>query len=192
MKSFEDPASRGRIDATRREQVLDPERHARERSEFAVAARLVGSVGGRKRILRRLDGVGVQRTRRSDGRVVLLGDLARSEFAGAEAFAKLGDRLGGEIGHSITFGTAKKPCSATGALARISSRQLPSVTMSSRSRSLFGDHGGQRLDAVGVHLAELLDPAEDIVEFGHQPLELLIAHGDAGELGDVPHLFVCD
>ena len=57
---------------------------------------------------------------------------------------------------------------------------------------LVRNHGRERLDAVGVHLAELLHPAEDIVEFGDKPLELLIAHGDAGELGDVPHLFVCD
>ncbi len=51
------------------------------------------------------------------------------------------------------------------------------------------DHGGERLDAVGVDRGELLDPAEDIVEFGHQRINFGIAHGDAGELGDVAHLF---
>ena len=38
---------------------------------------------------------------------------------------------------------------------------------------LLIDHGGERLDAVGVDLGELLDPAEDIVELGRQPLDLL-------------------
>ena len=48
---------------------------------------------------------------------------------------------------------------------------------------------GQRIDAIGVHFLELLDPAEDIVELGHQPLDLLIAHGDASKLRNVAHLF---
>ena len=51
------------------------------------------------------------------------------------------------------------------------------------------DHRGQRLDAVGIDLAELLDPAEDIVEFGHHRLDLGVAHRDPGELGDMAHLF---
>ena len=54
------------------------------------------------------------------------------------------------------------------------------------------DHRGQRLDAVGVDLAKLFDPPEDIVELGRKFLDLLIAHRDSGELGDVPYLFVGD
>src|SRR5262249_34485387 len=41
-----------------------------------------------------------------------------------------------------------------------------------------------------VHLAELLDPADDGIELGHQPLELLVAHRDPREPGDMPRLFV--
>ena len=50
------------------------------------------------------------------------------------------------------------------------------------------DDRGQRLDPVSVYFAELLDPIEDIVELGYHRLDLRIAHGDAGELGDVPNL----
>ena len=54
---------------------------------------------------------------------------------------------------------------------------------------LLVDDRGQGLDAVRIDLAELFDPAEDVVELGHEPLDLLIAHGDSGELGDVANLF---
>ena len=52
------------------------------------------------------------------------------------------------------------------------------------------DDRGQRLDAVGIDLAQLLHPTEDVVELGRQALELLVTHRYARELGDVPHLFV--
>ena len=54
------------------------------------------------------------------------------------------------------------------------------------------DHRGQRLDSLGVDLGELLDPAEDGVQFGRQRLDLGVAHRDAGELGDVAHLLGID
>ena len=96
----------------------------------------------------------------------------------------------GERHYSITLGTAKKPCSATGALASTSSRLSPSVTTSSRRRSCLVDHRGHRLDAGDIDLAELLDPAEDVVELGHQRLDLGVADGDAGELGDMADVSV--
>ena len=66
-----------------------------------------------------------------------LGDFARGELARAEAVAQFGDGFGREVAHSITFGTAKKPCWASGALASTASRQPPSSTMSSRRRSFW-------------------------------------------------------
>src|SRR5438128_360958 len=54
---------------------------------------------------------------------------------------------------------------------------------------LLVDHGRQRLDPVGIDLAQLLDPAEDIVELGYQAFELLVAHRDPRQLGDVADLF---
>ena len=54
---------------------------------------------------------------------------------------------------------------------------------------LIGDDGGQRLDAVGIDLAQLLDPLQDIIEFRHQFLDLGIAHGDARKPGDMADLF---
>jgi hypothetical protein len=54
---------------------------------------------------------------------------------------------------------------------------------------LLVDDRRQRLDAVGVDLAELLDPAQNVVELGQQPVELLVAHRDARQFRDVAHLF---
>ena len=139
-------------------------------SDGQLAARrgLVRRVGRGERIVRGLDRIGVERPRRRDRRVEALGDLARGELARAETVAQLGDGLGGQLAHSITFGTAKKPCCASGALASTSSRTVAVGHDVVAQAKLVVDHRGQRLDAVGVDLAELLDPAEDIVEFGHQ------------------------
>ena len=87
--------------------------------------------------------------------------------------------------HSITLGTAKKPCSACGALASTASRMPPSVTHVVAQAQMVGDHRGERLDAGRVDLAKLLDPADDVVEFGQQRLGLGIAGGDAREAGDL-------
>ena len=77
LEPLEDVASGGRVDALRREQVLDTERNARERSRRLTRIRGLGSC---ERIVRGLDGVGVERLRGSDGRVVALGNLARGEL----------------------------------------------------------------------------------------------------------------
>ena len=66
----------------------------------------------------------------------------------------------------------------------------PSVTTSSRRRSFWSITAVSGSTPSVFDLAELLDPAEDVVELGHQPLDLLVAHRDARELGDVAHLFV--
>ena len=71
----------------------------------------------------------------------------------------------------------------------MASRMLPSFTTSSRRRSFCSITAVSGSTPVGVHLAELLDPADDRVELGHQPLELLVAHRDAGEPGDMTDLF---
>ena len=56
------------FDTSRCEQILDAERNAGERTEFAASARLVGRIGGRERIFRRLDRIGVERPGRRDRR----------------------------------------------------------------------------------------------------------------------------
>ncbi len=90
-----------------------------------------------------------------------------------------------EVGkaHSTTFGTVKKSPTRSGALASTCSAWPPSVISSSRRRIAIW-RARQRLDAVDVHLVQLLDPAEDAVEPGLQRRDLGIAHTDAGELGD--------
>ena len=67
---------------------------------------------------------------------------------------------------------------------------LPSVTTSSRRRSFWSITAVSGSTPSVFDLAELLDPAEDIVELGHQALELLVAHRDPGEPRDVADLFV--
>ena len=101
----------------------------------AIGAVLVGRIRGGEREFGGLDGPCVERPARFYRGVEGLRDLSSSEFAAAESIAELGDCLAGEIGHySITFGTAKKPCCASGAFLRMSSRQLPSLTTSPRRR----------------------------------------------------------
>ena len=50
------------------------------------------------------------------------------------------------------------------------------------------DHRRQRLDSIGVDLAKLFDPAQNVVEFGHQRRDLAVAHRDPRELCDMAHL----
>ena len=93
-----------------------------------------------------------------------------------------------QVGHySITLGTAKKPCCASGAFSRTVA-DVAVVDDVVAQAQLLVDHRGQRLDAVGIDRGQLVDPAEDIVEFGDQRVDLGIAHRDARELGDVAHL----
>src|SRR5690606_36547747 len=54
------------------------------------------------------------------------------------------------------------------------------------------DHRGHRLDAGAIDFAELLDPAENGIELGHHPVELVLAHPDAREAGDLRHGFAGD
>ena len=60
LEALEDVAAGGRVRPLGREQILDAQRNARERRQVAAASRLVGGIGGRQRILRRLDRVGVE------------------------------------------------------------------------------------------------------------------------------------
>ena len=78
LETLEDAAAGGRIDALRREQVLDAERDAGERREVAAATRLVRSIGSGKRVFGSLDRIGVERPRSRDRSVEALGDLARA------------------------------------------------------------------------------------------------------------------
>src|SRR5690606_2768692 len=129
----------GGLHALGGEQILDTERHAGERLQRTRGAGRVGGVGGRERMLGRFDDIGVERPALFDIGIERGGDSAGGESAVADAIADRGDGEVGKVGHySITFGTAKKPCSALGALASTSSRLPPSLTTSSRRRSWFG------------------------------------------------------
>src|SRR3712207_5959641 len=90
-------------------------------------------------MLRRLHHIGVEAPPLLDIGDERLRDLAGREAAVADSVPNAGDGEIGEAAHySITFGTAKKPCSALGALASTASRMPPSVTTSSRRRSWLG------------------------------------------------------
>ena len=52
------------------------------------------------------------------------------------------------------------------------------------------DNGGQWLNPVGVDLRQLLDPAEDIVEFRRKPVNFLVTHRDPGKLCDMADLIM--
>ena len=78
-----------------------------------------------------------------------------------------GDRQVGEA-HSTTFGTAKKSPARSGALASTLSgiAAVGHHVLAHLQRHVRG--AGQRLDAVDVHLVQLLDPAQDAVQLGLQ------------------------
>src|SRR3546814_7971575 len=88
-------ARRGRLHATRGEQVLHADRHARQRLQRSGGAVGSGLFRGGKRMLGGLDDEGVERLRARDIGVERLGDLDGAEIARAVAVADLRD---GEIG----------------------------------------------------------------------------------------------
>ena len=102
LEAFEDPAAGGGGDALGGEQVLDPERHARERLQIARGAGGVGGVGGGEGVVRGLDGEGVEPPALLDGGAERPGDLARGKGAVAHPVADRGDSEVGEVGHGVT------------------------------------------------------------------------------------------
>src|SRR5207302_183338 len=119
------------------EQILDGNRDAVERSRLTARPPLVA--GGRhvEGDFRGLGDVGVERARFLHRRDIGRGQLARGKLLRRQPGACLGEGEGGQSGHSTTLGTAKKPRADCGALPRISSRRLPSVTSSSRIGKLI-------------------------------------------------------
>src|SRR5690606_9966685 len=100
---------------------------------LALPPPLVRRSGHFERPLRRLGDEGVEGSRGLHRPDVRLGQLACGERALRQPGESVRHGEIGKIGHySTTFGTAKKPCAVSGALARILSRQLPSVTTSGR------------------------------------------------------------
>ena len=86
--------------------------------------------------------------------------------------------------HSTTLGTAKKSPARSGALA---STLLGIAAVGHHVLAHLQRHlrrAGQRLDAVDIHLVQLLDPAQDAVQLGLQRGQLRILDMDAGERGD--------
>jgi hypothetical protein len=142
-------------------------------SHPARGARLIRSVGGSEGVLGRLDDEGVEAPRLLDGCVEGLGNLASGEVALAEAVADGRDPEIGEVAHhSITLGTAKKPMLGH---RRIGEHGVADAAVGDDIRphpKLVRNDGGHRLDAGHVDLLQLLDPADDVVELGHQSLDL--------------------
>src|SRR3546814_11069376 len=87
----------------------------------------------RQRPLRGFGDEAVERTRRLDRANVFFRQCGRRDFALAQCVASLGDRQIRRLRHhSTTFGTVKKPCAASGALASTFSGYRPSTTSSLR------------------------------------------------------------
>src|SRR3546814_1971035 len=84
-------ARRGRLHATRGEQVLHADWHARQRLQRSGGAVGIGLFRGGKRMPGGLDDEGVERLRARDIGVERLGDLDGPEIARAVAVADLGD-----------------------------------------------------------------------------------------------------
>src|SRR3546814_15417481 len=110
----------GRLHALRTEQVLHAIRHALQRQQLVLRPRLVSSVSGSKRMIRRFNDEGIERLGGGNIRIECVGHFTGSEFALAEAIADCRDgKIGQPSGHySITFATATKPCSPRGPFPR--------------------------------------------------------------------------
>src|SRR5262249_46967550 len=119
-------------------QVLDPERHALQGARLPGGNPAVAFHRHGERLLRGLDDIRVEASRRLDRRDISAGEFARREGARRETVADLCDRQLPEIGHlapprhSTTLGTTKKLSCRSGALATIASGRSPSVTTSGR------------------------------------------------------------
>ncbi|AEM41803.1 hypothetical protein KVU_1964 [Ketogulonicigenium vulgare WSH-001] len=119
-------------DAFGREQVFDAQRDAAHIGRIARFQARIGGICLRAGNVGRLVDIGVQRIRAFDRADIAVGQLAAGQFAFAQQVACGGDGQFTDIGHSTTFGTAKNPSRASGALARTAACCSPSVTMSSR------------------------------------------------------------
>ena len=148
-------------------------------SSGAVVAgreRLVGAPRPRARLLGGDGEVGVQPRVEPLDRVQMRGgQLARQRRPSAQRRRGACGRR--EIGqhHSTTFGTAKN---APGAVGRVGQHLRPGCRHRSRrpraSAAPCCAAAGQRLDALDVDLVQLLDPAEDAVQLGLQPGDVVL------------------
>ena len=141
---------------------------------------LVGGRGHVERPLRRLGDVGVERPRRLHRGDMGLRQLARRKLSCARSPSRASARVSSVSRSSLDHLRHGEEAAAPdcGALPRIASRQSPSVTTSSRiGRRIAATLviGG---DAVGVDLAELLDPGQDLRQLGGERFELVL--GRAG------------
>src|SRR5438046_1017521 len=132
MKAVEDVRGGGGQDALGAEQILDRNRDAVERARLAAGTPLVARprhvAGG----FRGLGDEGLERPRLLHRGDIGGGQLASGKLLRGQPGASLGESEIGKSRHSTTLGTAKNPRALCGALPRISSRRLPSVTSSSR------------------------------------------------------------
>ncbi len=136
---------------------------------LATRQRRIGRLGLAQRRVRRDGDEGVQsRVQRRDRVEMRLRQLhGRKSFARASAARACGDRKIEH--HSTTFGTAKKSPARSGALARIASGDVAVGHHVLAQRSAICAPPVSGCDAVHIHLVQLLDPAEDAVQFGLQP-----------------------
>ncbi len=133
--------------------------------------------------------------RRGDIGVERLGRLARGEFAPATP-SRIALTPSWVISVIIRSPSARRRSHvpAAGAFASTLSRTPPPVsgsasTTSSRRRNACGITAVIGSTPRAVDLAELFDPGEDVVQLGHHPVELVLAHPDAREAGDLRHGF---
>jgi hypothetical protein len=138
LVAIEDVRAGGGQHALGAEQVLDGEGDALEQPRGSLRPPRVRRLGHGARLVRRLGDEGVEAARLLDRGDMRIRQLGSRECLAREAVQRLGNGEVGEGAHSTTFGTAKKPPAASGALARILSRMPPSVTSSLRALRRMG------------------------------------------------------
>src|SRR3546814_3512871 len=115
----------GRLHALRTEQVLHAIRHALQRQQLVLRPRLVSSVSGSKRMIRRFNDEGIERLGGGNIRIECVGHFTGSEFALAEAIAD-----------SATVRSVRFPVIIRSPSARRKSRVRPEA----RWRAPFPEH----------------------------------------------------
>ena len=145
-----------------------------------------GAVGidfrrGRQRHFRGGDDEGVERRGGGDIGVERLGHFDGLELARGHAFADRGDAEFGEESRFRSLfdhlGHAEEPVLGRRGIgqhrvALAAAGQRIGIDDIVAQAQVVGDHRGHRLDPGDIDLAELLDPGENAVEFGHHRREL--------------------
>ncbi len=197
------------LDTARDEDILDADRHARERTGITPRrARGVDCVGAAARAVGVDQHIAVERAiEPRDAVEVRFRDVARTQLAGAHPVGDRGDRQAADVDIGVAHDSSSigpPPCrrhdarhleearlAPRGVLQRFFDGQRHSHLV--RTDRTVERHGvGHRLDRRRVEILERGDVTQNSVEIGRHALDLLSAQVQSREHGDLADLLRTD